>query len=68
MSAIALKRTEPARVAYSIAEFAALFGKKRLWAYDLAKKGKIRTLTGYGKTMVPAAEVERILSEGSSND
>lgn len=49
------------RVAYSFAEFAALFGKERTWTYKLAAKRKIRVLRGYGKAMIPASEVERIM-------
>lgn len=49
------------RVAYSFAEFAALFGKERTWTYKLAAKRKIKVLRGYGKAMIPASEVERIM-------
>lgn len=52
------------RVAYSLAEFSSLFGRDRSWAYKLASAGKVRVIRGFGKLMVPATEVERILGEG----
>lgn len=55
------------RVAYTVAEFASLFGRRRGWAYRLIEEGKIHVVTGYGHKMIPAAEVSRILqSEGGA--
>jgi hypothetical protein len=48
------------RAAYTAAEFAALFGKSKVWAYRLHYAGKIRTIQGFGTLMVPASEVTRI--------
>mgnify|MGYP001946355822 CR=1 FL=1 len=53
------------RVAYTFAEFADQFGRERTWTYKLAAKKKIKVIRGYGKAMVPASEVDRILEEGS---
>lgn len=53
----------PERVAYTLHEFAAIFGRKYHWAYRLAEKGRIKTIVGYGDRLVPATEVERILAE-----
>lgn len=58
----------PERVAYSLKEFAALFHKNRSWAYRQVTQGRIRTITGYGVTMVPASEIDRILSGGTGPD
>ena len=51
--------------ALTLSEFAKLFGKKYLWAYRLAKKGKLKTITNFGATMVPKEEALRILNEAS---
>lgn len=53
------------RVAYTFAEFAALFGRERTWVYRLADKNKVRVIRGYGKALIPASEVERILEGGA---
>jgi hypothetical protein len=50
----------PAQVAYTLAQFAKLFGKNRSWAYRLAASGKIKTINGYGCSLVPATEVDRL--------
>ena len=49
------------RKAYTLAEFAQLFGRHRSWAYRQARENRIKTITGYGAEMVPAHEVDRIL-------
>lgn len=51
------------RLAYSLKEFAELFGKERSWAYRMAQEKKIKVLEGFGTMMVPASEIERIISE-----
>lgn len=51
------------RVAYSPAEFAALFGKSQTWGYRQIYAGKVTTITTHGRILIPAAEVERILAE-----
>ncbi len=50
------------RSAYSLAEVAEKMGKHRSWAYRQARAGNIKTITGYGNTLVSAAEVQRILN------
>ena len=51
------------RVAYSPAEFAAMFGKSQTWGYRQIYAGKVKTITQHGRILIPAAEVERILAE-----
>ena len=51
------------RVAYSPAEFAALFGKSQTWGYRQIYAGKVKTITQHGRILIPAAVVERILGE-----
>src|SRR6266436_6766425 len=50
------------RVAFSPGEFAALFGKSQTWGYRQIYNGKVKTITEYGRILIPAAEVERILA------
>ena len=49
------------KLAYSPVEFAALFGHEKTWAYRLIYSGKVGTIKGFGKTMIPAYEAQNIL-------
>jgi hypothetical protein len=49
------------RVTFSPGEFAALFGKSQTWGYRQIYAGKVKTITEYGRILIPAAEVEKIL-------
>ena len=51
------------KVALTPGEFAALFGKSQTWGYRQLYAGKVKAITEYGRTMIPASEVERILGE-----
>lgn len=53
------------RKAYTLAEFAQIFGRHRSWAYRQAREGRIKTITGYGAEMVPVHEIDRILGAPS---
>jgi hypothetical protein len=50
------------RAAYSPAEFAAACGRHASWAYRLLYNGKIHAITELGRILIPAAELERVLS------
>ena len=50
------------RAAYSPAEFAASFGKHASWAYRLLYSGKIHAITEFGRILIPAAELKRVLA------
>jgi hypothetical protein len=50
------------RAAYSPAEFAASCGRHPSWAYRLLYGGKIRAITDLGRILIPASELERVLS------
>jgi hypothetical protein len=50
------------RAAYSPAEFAATCGRHPSWAYRLLYGGKIHAITQLGRILIPAAELERVLS------
>jgi hypothetical protein len=55
--------TQPAiRVALSPREFAASFGKHASWAYRLLYSGKIHAITELGRLLIPATELERVLT------
>ena len=50
------------RAAYSPAEFAASCGRHPSWAYRLLYANKIRAVTELGRILIPASELERVLS------
>ena len=50
------------RAAYSPAEFAASCGKHPSWAYRLLYGGKIRAITQLCRLLIPASELQRVLS------
>tara|TARA_A100001515_G_scaffold21378_1_gene16208 strand:+ start:386 stop:571 length:186 start_codon:yes stop_codon:yes gene_type:complete len=56
------------RAAYSFKEFGELFGKSHTWTYRLSYAGKLKTIDGYGKRLVPASEVDRILNTAKDRD
>jgi hypothetical protein len=56
------------RAAYSFKEFGQLFGKSHTWTYRLNYQGKLKTIDGYGKKLVPASEVDRILKNAKGRD
>jgi hypothetical protein len=56
------ERQSTKRAAYSPAEFAATCGRHPSWAYRLLYGGKIRALTDLGRILIPASELERVLS------
>jgi hypothetical protein len=56
------------RQAYSLKEFGELFGKSHTWSYRLTYAGKLKTIDGFGKKLVPASEVERILNTAKDRD
>jgi hypothetical protein len=50
------------RAAYSPAEFAAACGRHPTWSYRLLYNGKIYAITQLGRILIPASELQRILS------
>ena len=54
---------DPKKLAYSPTEFAALFGMKKWFAYDLLYRGEIKRLAGARRILIPAAEVKRFVSK-----
>ena len=60
-----MKDDKTRRAAYSPAEFAALFGRNPTWAYRLLYGGKITALTDFGRILIPASELERVLSSAT---
>lgn len=51
-----------AKVTYTPAEFAALFGKERTWAYRQLYAGKVKAITKLGQTQIPQSEVDKLLN------
>ena len=58
----AMRHQTTNRAAYSPAEFAASCGKHPTWAYRLLYTNKIRAITELGRILIPASELERVLS------
>jgi hypothetical protein len=53
------------RLGYSPAEFAASCGRHPSWAYRLLYAGKVKAVTELGRVLIPARELERILSSAA---
>ena len=56
------RKTQLDRVAFDFDETAKQFGRDRTWVYRQVKAGRIKAITGYGKMMIAASEIERVLS------
>jgi hypothetical protein len=63
-----MAKPENNRVAYSPAEFAALFGKEQTWGYRQIYAGKVKTIAEHGRILIPAAEVDSILAKAGVYD
>jgi hypothetical protein len=50
------------RAAYSPAEVAATCGRHPSWAYRLLYSGKLHAITELGRILIPASELQRVLS------
>jgi len=50
------------RAALTLDEFAALFGKKKNWAYRAVWTGKVKVIKPLGEMLIPRSEVERLTS------
>lgn len=51
-----------------MAEFAKLFGKGVTWSYRQVYAGKVKPVTEFGRMLIPAAEVDRILATAGIYD
>ena len=51
------------RVAFSVKESAAAFGKQPLWIYRKIYKGELKILSVKGQIMVPARELEKLVAK-----
>ena len=51
------------RVAYSPQEFAEFFGREKTWTYRQLYQGKLKSIRGHGKQLIPASEIDRYLEE-----
>ena len=51
------------RAAYSPAEVAASCGRHASWAYRLLYANKLKAVTELGRILIPASELERVLSQ-----
>ncbi|MEM6823015.1 MAG: hypothetical protein AAF558_13880 [Verrucomicrobiota bacterium] len=60
-----MSKLPPEKVVITPEEFAALFGKSQTWGYRQLYAGKVKVITGYGRLMIPASEVERLLESAA---
>jgi hypothetical protein len=56
------RKTQLDRVAFDFDETAQKFGRDRTWVYRQVKKGNLQAITGYGKMMIAASEIERVIN------
>ena len=56
------------RLALSPTEFAAACGRHPSWCYRLLYSGKIQAITQLGRLLIPAKELERVLSAAERYD
>jgi hypothetical protein len=54
------------RVALTPEEFAAQFGRQKIWTYRQFYAGRIKAITGFGNMMIPSAEIDRILNSSAT--
>ncbi len=50
------------RATLSPEEFAAQFGKQKVWTYRQIYAGRVKAITGFGNMMIPRAELDRVLN------
>ena len=50
------------RAGLSPSEFALLFGKQKVWGYRQIYQGRVKTITEFGRMLIPRSEVNRILA------
>jgi hypothetical protein len=49
-------------------EFAARFGRQKVWAYRQVYAGRVKAITGFGNMMIPRSELDRILESAREFD
>lgn len=54
------------RATLSPEEFAAQFGKQKIWTYRQVYAGRVKAITGFGNMVIPRTELERILSSATT--
>jgi hypothetical protein len=61
-------KIEVSRAAYCPAEFAAACGRHPTWTYRLLYSGKIHAITELGRILIPASELDRVLTLAQAYD
>jgi hypothetical protein len=46
-------------------EFAAKFGRQKIWAYRQIYAGRVKAVIGFGNMMIPRSELDRILDSAA---
>jgi len=50
------------RAAATPEEFAAAFGRGKIWTYRCVYAGRVKAIRDYGRLMIPTSEISRILA------
>lgn len=58
----------PDRLAFTPAEFAALFGKSPTWGYRQLYAGNVKRLANSDSLLVPRSEIERFISNVTAHE
>lgn len=62
------KLPDSKRVTFSPGEFADLFGKSQTWGYRQIYAGRVTAISEFGRLLIPASEVEKILATAERYD
>jgi len=60
------EQISPSPVAYTISDFCLVMGFGRSKTYELIKAGKLKAVKIAGRTLVPATEAQRLVTEAMS--
>jgi len=56
------------RIGYSLAEFAALFGRSPTWGYRQIYAGRVKPVADCGRIIIPRTEVDSVLARRRGYD
>jgi hypothetical protein len=56
----------PTVAAYTPTQFAQRLGRSATYGYRLLYSGKVKAVTGFGRILIPATELNRVLSQADT--
>lgn len=60
---LAIEAALKGRLAATLAEFAAMFGRDATWGYRQLYAGRVKTIRGAGRLLIPLKEIERFAAD-----